>query len=59
MLFVVRAGHKLCMLGYGNLAALVNDPRVNPLGGDGVGGGQQHHQHNPAAVHQGANCAVS
>ncbi len=57
----VRAGHKLCMLGYGNLAALVNDPRVNPRAwqqGNDVGaeeGGQQQQQEPP---HRGANCVV-
>ncbi len=46
------------MLGYGNLAALVNDPRANPRawqqGNDvELGAGQA------PAHHPGANCAVS
>ncbi len=60
---LVRAGHKLCMLGYGNMAALVNDPRVSPRAwqrGNDVaaaeGGQWQHQQQEP--THPGATCVV-
>ncbi len=43
----------LCMLGYGNLGALANDPRVNPRAWqDGNDVGVTHEQLQP-------NCAVS
>ncbi len=54
------AGHKLCGLGYGNLAALANDPRVSPRAwplGDGVEADEEG-QPQPG-THPGANCAVS
>ncbi len=50
------------MLGYGNMAALVNDPRViagdvvGPGGLVGADAGQQQQQEPPGA---GANCVVS
>lgn len=56
----MRAGHKLCGLGYGNLAALVNDPRVNPWAwppGNGVGADEDGHQQPGTRL--GASCAVS
>ncbi len=57
---VLIAGHKLCMLGYGNMAALVNDPRViaEDVGGpaDSEGGQQQQLLLEPPRPE--ANCAV-
>ncbi len=52
VLAALCAGCKRCMQGYGNLAALVNDPWVNPLGArqDGNGAAAPPEQLRPNCV---------